>query len=65
MSKSQWRLPLTPTGVRHEASSGMTIHTLVFTIDTVSHAIVILLIGACQKDFKSISHLAQAIVTCV
>ena len=43
-------------------NSGMKIHTLVLT---VSHAIVILLIGGCQKDFKNIYHLAQAIIACV
>ena len=28
-TKSQWRLPLTPTSVMSEANSGMTLHTLV------------------------------------
>ena len=36
MSRSQWRLPLTPPGVRCEANSGMTIHTLVLTVDSFS-----------------------------
>ena len=36
MSKSQWRLPLTLTGVMSTPSSGMTIHTLVLTVDSFS-----------------------------
>ena len=36
MSKSQWRLPLTPPGVMSTPNSGMTIHTLVLTVDSFS-----------------------------
>ena len=36
MSKSQWRLPLTPPGVMSAPNSGMTIHTLVLSVDSFS-----------------------------
>ena len=36
MSKSQWRLPLTPPGVMSAPNRGMTIHTLVPPIDSFS-----------------------------
>ena len=64
MTKSQWSLPLTPPGVRHEANSGMTIHTLVLTVDSFS-CNCNSMNSSLSIDFKSIFHVAQAIVVCV
>ena len=61
MSKSQWTLPLTLTGVRHEANSGMTIQTLVHSSDTFSYHCNYM--NTCLSIV--ISHLAQAIAVCV
>ena len=59
--QSQWRLPLTLTGVRCEANSGMTIHTLVHSSDTFScHCILWIL--ACQLSFKSNSHIRHPLL---
>ena len=62
--KPEWRLPLTLTGVRDEANSGMTIHTLVLTVDSFS-CNCSSMNSSLSIDFKNISHLAQAIVACV
>ena len=65
MNKSQWRLPLTLIDVRHEANSGMTIHTLVLTVDSFS-CNCNSMNSSLSIDFQlSISELAQAIVACV
>ena len=64
MSKIQWRLSLTPSGVMGVPNSGMTVHTLVLTVDTFS-CNCNSMNSSLSIDLKSISHLAQAIVAYV
>ena len=58
------QITLTPQGVMSAPNSGMTIHTLVLSVDSFScncNSID----RSMSKDFLEYSHLAQAIFACV